>query len=61
MVDSCRSKLVNVVPGVQAGSSFGPLLFLLYTLEMFSILEDKLIGYADDSTLSSINCAIPMR
>ena len=31
------------------GSVEGPLLFLLYTLELFSILE--LIGYADDSTL----------
>ena len=29
----------------------GPLLFLLYTSELFSILENKLIGYADDSTL----------
>ena len=28
-----------------------PLLFLLYTSELFSILENKLIGYADDSTL----------
>ena len=27
------------------------LLFLLYTSELFSILEHKLIGYADDSTL----------
>ena len=26
-----------------------PLLFLLYTSELFSILENKLIGYADDS------------
>ena len=32
----------------------GPLLFLLYTLELFSILENKLIGYADDSTLMTV-------
>ena len=30
------------------------LLFLLYIVEFFSILENKLIGYADDSTLSSV-------
>ena len=29
----------------------GRLLFLLYTLKVFSILENKLIGYANDSTL----------
>ena len=46
MVDGSRSKLVNVVSGVQQGSVLGPLLFLLYTSELFSILENKLIGYA---------------
>ena len=28
-----------------------PLLFLLYTSDLFFILENKLISYADDSTL----------
>ena len=51
MVDGCRSKLVNVVSGVPKGSVLGPLLFLLYTSELFSILENKVMGYADDSTL----------
>ena len=36
------------------GSVWGPLLFLLYTSELFSILENKLIGYADDSTLMAV-------
>ena len=47
LVDGCRSKLVNVVSGVPHGSVMGPLLFLLYTSELFSILENKLIGYAE--------------
>ena len=36
------------------GSVLGPLLFLLNTLELFSILENKLIDYADYSTLMAI-------
>ena len=49
LVDGCCSKQVNVVSGVPHGSVLGPLLFLLYTSELFTILENKLIGYADDS------------
>ena len=43
MVDGCRSKLVDVVSGVKQGSVLDPLLF-----------ENKLIGYADDSTLMAV-------
>ena len=49
MVDSCQSKLVNVVSGMLQGSVLGLLLCLLNTLELFSILENKLIGYANDA------------
>ena len=54
MVDAFRSKLVNVVSGVPQGCVLGTLFFLLYTSELFSILENKLIGYADDSTLMAV-------
>ena len=40
--------------GVPQVSVLGPLLFLLYTSELFPILENKLIGYADDSTLIAV-------
>ena len=33
------------------GSVLGPLLFIKDTSVFFSILENKLIGYADDSAL----------
>ena len=51
MVNGCQSKLVDVLSAVHQSSVFGPLLFLLYTSEIFYILENKLIGYADDSTV----------
>ena len=53
MVD-VTSKMVDVVLGVPQGSILGQLLFLLYTSELFSILENKLIGYVDDSTLMAV-------
>ena len=36
------------------GSVLGMLSFLLYTSELLSILENKLIGYADDYTLMAV-------
>ena len=54
MVDGCRSKLVDVVSGMPQGIVLGPLLFLMYTSELFSILENKLISYVDDSTLMAV-------
>ena len=54
IVDSCRSKLVNIVSEVPQGSVLGTLMFLLYTSELFSILENKLLGYADEFTLIAV-------
>ena len=54
MLDGYRSKLVDVVSGLPQGSILGQLVFFLYTSELFSILENKLIGYADDSTLVAV-------
>ena len=54
MVDGCSSKLVNVVSELHQDRVLGRLLFLLYTSELFSISENKLIGYANDSTLMAV-------
>ena len=54
VVDGCRSKLVNVVSGVPKGSVLGLQLFFLYSAELFSIVENKHYGDADDSTLVAV-------
>ena len=54
VVDGCRSKLVNIVSIVPHGFILDQLLFLLYTSHLLSILENKRIGYADDSTLLAV-------
>ena len=50
VVDGCRSKLVNLLSGVPQGSVLSPQLFLLYTAELFPIVEKKLDGCGDDFT-----------
>ena len=52
-VDGCRSKQVNVLSRVPQESALGTIL-LLYISEHFFILENKLIGYADDSVLMAV-------
>ena len=54
VVNGCRSKLVSVVLGVPQRSVLGPQLFLLYTAEFFSLLENKLNGDADDANLVAV-------
>ena len=53
-MDDCWSKLVDVVSGVPQVSVLGPLLFFQYTSEHYSIIKNKLIGYADDSPLMAV-------
>ena len=57
MVDSYHSKLVNVLSRLPQSSVLGPLLFLLYTSELFTILENQLIIY---KVKSSITKSLPL-
>ena len=50
-VDSSFSHFKPVLSGVPQGSVLGPLLFILYTADMWHNLENQLLAYADDATL----------
>jgi len=53
-VDGYLSSFVDVVSGVPQGSVLGPLLFIIYTADLFSVVSNLLVGYADDATLVSV-------
>ena len=54
MVDVAASECTPIVSGEPQGSVLGPLLFILYTSEMFELVENRLYSYDDDSTLEAV-------
>ena len=54
VVDGHCGEWSNVVSGVPQGSVLGPLLFILYTHDMWFGLENLLVAYADDATLIAV-------
>ena len=56
VVDGATSEWIPIVSGVPQGSVLSPLLFILYTSEMFELVENRLYAYADNSTLLAFVC-----
>ena len=54
MVDGVASEWIPIISGVPQGSVLGPLLFILYTSEMFELVENRPFSYADDFTLLAV-------
>ena len=54
VVDNANGEWNPIVSGVPQGSVFGPLLFILYTREMFDLMENRLYAYVDDSKLLAV-------
>ena len=51
VVDGLFNGYRSVISGVPQGSVLGPLLFVLYTHDMWFGLENMFVSYADDATL----------
>ena len=51
IVDGFRGRSDSVVSGVPQGSVLGPLLFVIFTSDMWSVVSNDLVAYADDATL----------
>ena len=51
VVDGQFNDYRNVISGIPQGSVLGPLLFILYTHDMWFGLENMLVSYADDANL----------
>ena len=54
VVDGAGSEWIPIVSGGPQGSMLGPLLFIIYTSEMFELVENRLFAYADGSTLLAV-------
>ena len=54
MVDGVTSEWIPIVSGVPQGIVLCPLLFILYTCEMYELVANRLYAYADDSTLLAV-------
>ena len=54
VVDGLYGEWNNVFSGVPKGSVLGPLVFILYTHDMWSALENLLVAYADNATLNAV-------
>ena len=54
MVDHATSEWIPIVSDVPQGSVLGSLLLILYTSEMFELLDNRLYAYADDSALLAV-------
>ena len=51
LVDGCFSSYSEVHSGVPQGSVLGPLLFILYTSDMWNGISNKMLAFADDTSL----------
>ena len=54
VVAGATSEWIPIICGVPQGSVLGPLLFILYTSEMFQLVENRLYAYSDAFTLVGV-------
>ena len=53
-LDGKGSASASAISAVPKGSVLGTLLFILYTSELFQIVGNHIVGYADDTTIYAV-------
>ena len=53
-LDGKVSASVNVISGISQSSVSGPLLFILYTSDLYHIVANHIAGYVDDTTIYAV-------
>ena len=56
MVDCDTREWIPIISDMPQGSVLGPPLFILYTSEMFELVENTLYADADHSTILAVFC-----
>ena len=56
VVDGATSEWIPIVSDLPQGSVLSPHLLILYTSEMFKLVENRLYACATDSTLLALVC-----
>ena len=56
MVEGATSEWITIISDMPRGSVLSPLLFILYTSEMFEMVDNMLYAFADISTLLTVVC-----
>ncbi len=52
--DGCFSSFSPVISGVSQGSALGPLLFIIYTFDMWCAIESNMVAHVDDTTIYAV-------
>ncbi len=54
VINGCFNSFSPSISGVPQGSVLGPLLFIIYTFDMWCAIESHMVAYADDTIIYAV-------